>query len=211
MTTALLIATRNPGKAREIRAVLKDLPCELAFLHEMGLAERTAEATLELADSFEGNALRKAQYFAKLTGAPTAAEDSGLEVFALGGLPGVQSRRFAMSEGSREEQDAANNAELLRRLGGLPGPRRRARYRCVVAYLPRPDAAPVTFEGTCTGSILEEPQGTGGFGYDPVFLSDELQQSFGQAAPAEKDSVSHRGRAFRAFAEWLRTNPVPIS
>jgi XTP/dITP diphosphohydrolase len=90
----------------------------------------------------------------------------------------------------------------------LPEDRRRARYRCVVAFVPRPDAAAVTFEGTCTGSILEAPKGTGGFGYDPLFFSDDLQKGFGEATPEAKDSVSHRGRAFRAFAEWLRENAI---
>jgi XTP/dITP diphosphohydrolase len=112
-----------------------------------------------------------------------------------------------MHEGPPAEQDGANNAELLRRLAGLAPEKRRARYRCVVAFLPRPDAAAVTFEGTCTGSILEQPRGMGGFGYDPLFLSDDLKQSFGEASPEDKDEVSHRGRAFRAFAEWLKANP----
>jgi XTP/dITP diphosphohydrolase len=131
------------------------------------------------------------------------ADDSGLEVFALGGQPGVHSRRFALCDGPPDEQDAANNAELLRRLAGLPPERRRARYRCVVAYVERPDAVPWVFEGTCNGRILEVPEGTNGFGYDPLFYSDDLQMGFGVAPPDEKDRVSHRGRAFRAFAEWL--------
>jgi XTP/dITP diphosphohydrolase len=106
------------------------------------------------------------------------------------------------------EQDEANNRELLRRLSGSPEERRRARYRCVVAFVPRPDAVPVTFEGVCTGRILDEEQGTNGFGYDPLFHSDDLGISFGEADPAAKDRVSHRGRAFRAFAEWLREQPL---
>ncbi len=205
-TTQLFVATRNAGKKREIRQILGELPYELCFLDETGFRVTTAEATLEHADSFEGNARRKAQHFAHLSGLPTLAEDSGVEVFALGGMPGVKSRRFAMHDGPPDEQDAANNAELLRRLHGLPAEKRRARYRCVVAFAPRPDAAAVTFEGTCSGSILEEPKGTGGFGYDPLFYSDDLKQTFGEADPKDKDSVSHRGRALRAFAEWLRAN-----
>jgi XTP/dITP diphosphohydrolase len=206
VTTQLFVATRNPGKKREIRAILEELPCQLRFLDESGIVEGPEEQTLEHADSFEGNARRKAQHFARITGAPTVADDSGLEVFALGGLPGVRSRRFAMLDGPPDEQDQANNAELLRRLAGLPEDRRRARYRCVVAFVPRPDAAAVTFEGSCTGAILEAPKGTGGFGYDPLFFSDDLEQSFGEATPEAKHAVSHRGRAFRAFAEWLREN-----
>jgi XTP/dITP diphosphohydrolase len=207
MSARLLVATRNPGKSREIRAILRDLPVDLAFLDDAGIWESREEERLEDGETFEANARRKAEYFARLTGLPTVADDSGLEVFALGGAPGVRSRRFAMADGPPERQDAANNAELLRRLAGLPAPRRRARYRCVVAYVPRVDAVPQTFEGTCTGVILEEAHGTGGFGYDPLFRSDDLQQTFGEAAPEAKDGVSHRGRAFRAFAEWLRRFP----
>jgi XTP/dITP diphosphohydrolase len=205
--TQLFVATRSAGNKREIGQILAGLPYELRFLDETSIRESPDEALLEHADSFEGNARRKAQHFARLSGLPTLADDSGIEVFALGGLPGVRSRRFAMHEGPPEEQDAANNAELLRRLDGLRAEKRRARYRCVVAFLPRPDAAAMTFEGTCTGSILEQPRGTGGFGYDPLFFSDDLRHSFGEATPEDKDEVSHRGRAFRAFAEWLEANP----
>jgi len=205
----LLIATRNPGKQREIAQILADVPYALVFLTDTGITEKAEEATLELAESFEGNARRKAEYFARLSGMPTAADDSGIEVFALGGKPGVHSRRFAMPGGPTEVQDAANNRELLRRLVGLPEGRRRARYRCVVAFVPRPDAAAVTFEGVCTGRILDEPRGTGGFGYDPLFHSDDLDITFGEASPEAKDAVSHRGRAFRAFAEWLQQSGSP--
>ncbi len=115
----------------------------------------------------------------------------------------MHSRRFAAVDGPPEEQDRANNEDLLRRLAGLPPGKRRARYRCVVAFVPRADAVPVTFEGDCLGAILTAPAGTNGFGYDPLFLSDELGVSFGEADPKQKERVSHRGRAFRAFAAWL--------
>lgn len=206
MTPKLLVATRNTGKAREIRQILDDLPVDLVFLGDTGIVEHPDEELLEQAETFEGNARRKAEYFARRSGLPTAADDSGVEVFALGGEPGVRSRRFAAHDGPPDQQDAANNAELLRRLSGLPPEKRRARYRCVVAFVPRPDAMAHTFEGTCTGRILERPKGSGGFGYDPVFFSDDLEQSFGEADPAAKDGVSHRGRAFRAFAKWLMEN-----
>ncbi len=205
---ALLIATRSSGKQREIRVILRDLPYQIVFPADRGLIERPEESQLEEAGSFEGNARRKAEYFAKLTGLPTAADDSGIEVFALGGRPGVRSRRFSMHTGPPEEQDAANNAALLHQLSGLPKEKRGARYRCVVAFLRSPSAIPETFEGTCVGTILEEPRGTGGFGYDPLFVSQDLGKSFGEADPAEKEAVSHRGRAFRAFREWLACNPV---
>jgi XTP/dITP diphosphohydrolase len=208
MTQTLLIATRSQGKKREIREILKHIPYDLRFLDETGVLPSAAEGTLENAESFEGNACRKAEYFSRITGWPTAADDSGLEVFALGGKPGVHSRRFALCDGTPEEQDEANNTELLRRLSGLPTERRRARYRCVVAFIPRPDAASVTFEGMCNGHILEAYEGTNGFGYDPLFHSEDLDMSFGVAPPAAKDGVSHRGRAFRAFADWLEANGV---
>lgn len=208
MKPQLLVATRSPGKRREIVDILRDAPCRIVFPNDIGLAELTDEERLETADSFEGNARRKAEHFAQRSGLPTAADDSGLEVFALGGQPGVRSRRFAMHTGRPEEQDAANNAELLRRLAGAAAPRRRARYRSVVVYLARAGAVPVTFEGTCLGSIAEAPRGSGGFGYDPLFLSDDLGKTFGEAAPAEKHAISHRGRAFRAFAQWLQTHPT---
>ncbi|MGD2134661.1 MAG: non-canonical purine NTP pyrophosphatase [Gemmatimonadales bacterium] len=206
MTAKLLVATRNAGKAREIRQILDDLPVDLVFLNETGIREHPDEDLLEQSGTFEGNARRKAEYFARQSGLPTAADDSGIEVFALGGAPGVRSRRFAMHDGPPDDQDAANNAELLRRLSGLPPEKRRARYRCVVAFVPRPDAAAHTFEGTCTGRILEQAKGSGGFGYDPLFYSDDLEMSFGEADPAAKDGVSHRGRAFRTFATWLKEN-----
>jgi XTP/dITP diphosphohydrolase len=208
MSPKLLVATRNPGKEREIRGILTDLPYDLVFLDEAGIAETSEEALIEQADTFEGNARHKAEYFAKRSGLPTVAEDSGIEVFALGGLPGVKSRRFAMFSGPMAAQDEENNRELLHRLSGLAPERRRARYRCVVVYLPRLDAVSYAFEGACNGRILEDRRGTGGFGYDPLFFSDDLGMSFGEASPEAKHAVSHRGRAFRAFAEWIRTQHV---
>jgi XTP/dITP diphosphohydrolase len=176
---------------------------EVVFPDDVGLWESPIEDTLEVAESFEGNARRKAEHFARLSGLPTVADDSGLEVLALGGAPGVRSRRWAGVTGSGAEVDAANNAELLRRLLGASEARRRARYRCVLVYLPRPGAVPRVFEGTCGGLVLEAPRGKGGFGYDPLFLSDDLGRTFGEATAEEKDAVSHRGRALRALAEAL--------
>lgn len=204
MNPRLLVATRNPGKQREIRHLLSGIRHDVVFPDERGLWERPEEAGIEDADSFEGNARRKAEYFARLARMPTVAEDSGIEVFALGGAPGVRSRRFAFPRpADPAAQDAANNAELLRRLVGAPPDRRRARYRCVVCYLERHDGVPQFFEGSCVGRVLERAEGTGGFGYDPLFYSDELGKAFGIATGEEKAAVSHRGRAFRALAAWL--------
>ncbi|MBI3981345.1 MAG: non-canonical purine NTP pyrophosphatase [Gemmatimonadetes bacterium] len=203
MTATLLVATRSAGKRREISAILTGIDRRVVFPDDLGLEQRPEEAGLETADTFEGNARRKAEYFARLTGLETVADDSGLEVFALGGEPGVRSKRFALYDGPPDGVDAANNAALLRRLAGAAPERRRARYRCVAVFLAPPRGVPQVFEGITAGRVLEAPRGTGGFGYDPLFLADELGRSFGEVPPEEKDAVSHRGRAFRAFAEWL--------
>ena len=204
----LLVATRSVGKQREFARILEQLGVTLAFPDDVGLAPRSDEDALELGDTFEINARHKAEYFARRSGLPTVADDSGLEVFALGGAPGVRSRRWAGASGTSDRVDAANNAELVRRLAGAPPERRRARYRCVLILLREPGAIPESFEGSCAGRILEQPAGTGGFGYDPYFFSDELQKSFGEATPEEKDGVSHRGRAVRGLAAALERRPV---
>lgn len=199
----LLVATRSQGKQREVKRILEGAGIAVVFPDEAGILEEPAEDALELGDTFAVNARAKAEYFARRTGLPTIADDSGLEVFALGGAPGVRSKRWGALTAGGRALDEANNAELLRRLAGAPAKRRGARYRCVLVYLPLPSAAPEVFEGSCSGVILEEPRGTGGFGYDPLFLSDELGKSFGEATEAEKDGVSHRGRALRALIERL--------
>lgn len=198
-----LAATRSSGKQGEIRRILGAAGLEVVFPDEIGLAELPAEAALESGESYEANARRKAEFFARLSSLPTFADDSGLEVLALGGAPGVRSRRWAGASGTDQEVDNANNAELVKRLAGAPPARRVARYRCVVVFLRTSSAVPTICQGDCTGRILEEPRGTGGFGYDPYFLSDELGKTFGEATDEEKDAVSHRGRALRALAHSL--------
>lgn len=205
----LLAATRSAGKQAEIRRVLEAAGHEVVFPDDAGVPETPAEHALETADSFEGNARRKAEYFARKTGLPTVADDSGLEVFALGGEPGVRSKRWAAATGSPADVDAANNAELRRRLLGADPARRHARYRCVLVLLRTPGAIPEAFQGTCNGLIGTEPRGTGGFGYDPWFISDELGMTFGEATPADKDRVSHRGRALDALVAALGRGDQP--
>lgn len=199
----LLVATRSAGKQREARRLLEGTGLEVVFPDDAGVLASPQEDLLELGDSFAANARAKAEYFVRQTGLPTVADDSGLEVFSLGGEPGVRSRRWAGAAGSEAQVEAANNAELLRRLRGAPELKRRARYRCVLALYRNPRAFPELFEGQCAGRILEEPSGTGGFGYDPLFWSDDLGRSFGEAGPEDKDQVSHRGRAFAALREAL--------
>ena len=205
----LFVGTRNPGKAREIRHVFTGLPFELVFPADQYLERLPEEADLERGTSFTENAVAKARHFAERSGLPTLAEDSGLEVDALDGAPGVLSARWAKVQGEKGrgkgegDVDAANNARVLERLAGVPEERRTARYRCVVAYLETPAATPELVEATCEGHILSEPRGSGGFGYDPLFYSADLKMTFAEAPPAAKHRVSHRGRAFRALIEVL--------
>jgi XTP/dITP diphosphohydrolase len=204
----LLIATRSVGKQREVRRLMAGVGVEFVFPEDAGVAPSAQEALLELGDSFAANARAKAEYFSKQTGLPTVADDSGLEVFSLGGEPGVRSKRWAGADGSENQIDLANNTELLRRLRGAPEVKRRARYRCVLVLYRTHRAFPESFEGVCAGRILEEPVGRGGFGYDPLFFSDDLGKSFGEATPEEKDSISHRGRAFAALKEALASKEL---
>ena len=198
----LLIATRNEGKAREMRDLFTGLPFQLVFPPEQFLERLPEEADLERGTSFAENAVAKARYFAKRSGLPTLAEDSGLEVDALDGAPGVFSARWAQMHGAGEG-DGANNALLLERLAGVPDEGRSARYRCVVAFLETPLGKPQLVEATCEGRILAAPRGTGGFGYDPLFYSSDLEMAFAEAPAAAKHRVSHRGRAVRALVEVL--------
>jgi len=197
----LLVATRSPGKVREIRDLFAGLPFELAFPLDRFLARLPEEADLEGSAGYVENAVAKARYFATRGGLPTVADDSGIEVDALGGAPGARSVRWAGAEGAGA--DAANNALLIEKLAGIPEEQRVARYRCVVAFLAAPSGVPEIVEATCEGIILTEARGQGGFGYDPLFYSPELLMTFGEAPPAAKHRVSHRGRAFRALIEVL--------
>lgn len=199
----LLFASRSVGKQREVKRVLEPAGHEVLFPDDAGVHEDPAEEGLELGVSFEANARAKAEYFARRSQLPTLADDSGLEVMMLGGAPGVRSKRWAGASGSAAEVDAANNAELLRRLLGAPPAKRSARYRCVMVFLATPSAMPLVVSGETAGRILEAPEGTGGFGYDSYFWSVELGKSFGVATPEEKDAVSHRGKALRALLPRL--------
>lgn len=209
----LLIATRNPGKAREIRDLFAGLPIRIVFPEEVELKRLPEEEDLEQADSYLGNAVAKARYFAGRSGLATVADDSGIEVDALGGAPGVHSARFALLGGAvaqGQDPDAANNALLLARLEGIPDADRTARYRCVVAHLDSATAPPEVVEAACEGRILTAPAGTGGFGYDPLFFSTELLRGFGEVPAAMKQRVSHRGRAFRALIEVLLRRQLQV-
>jgi len=196
----LLIATRSAGKLRELRDLFGRADIAIVDLTEAGIAPSEAEESLESADTFEENALAKARYFARIARRAVVADDSGLEVAALGGRPGVRSKRWSgRADLTGAALDAANNARLVDELRGLTS--RAARYVCVAALVD--GEVERTFRGTTSGVILDAPRGGEGFGYDPYFFSDELQMTFGEASLAEKEGVSHRGRAFRALVGAL--------
>ncbi|GMV07655.1 MAG: non-canonical purine NTP pyrophosphatase [Gemmatimonadota bacterium] len=200
-----MVATRSHDKLLEIRRILADVPdLEVVDLTEAGVAPEAAEEALEPHETFEENALSKARWFHARTGLPTVADDSGLEVDALGGAPGVRSKRFAPVEGlSGKALDEANNRHLLGLLEGVPEAERGARYVCV-AVMVAGEGAPVVCRGEAPGRILGEPRGRGGFGYDPLFLDPGLGVTFAQISREEKNARSHRGRAFRAVAQRLK-------
>jgi XTP/dITP diphosphohydrolase len=201
----LVVATRNPGKVREIREILAALPgWEVVGLDDLGIPESPDEDALEEFDTFEENALAKARYFAAKADAPALADDSGLCVDALGGAPGVRSRRFAAVDEARgERQDQANNRHLLALLRDVPDEARTARYVCAAAVA-WPDGRELVRTGTCGGAILREPRGAGGFGYDPLFYVEDERVTFGELPPERKNALSHRGRATRMVLDALR-------
>lgn len=202
----LLVATHSAHKLAELRELLHLERGELVSLDDLGISDDPDET----GESFETNARIKARFGARLTGLPTLADDSGIEVDALGGAPGVRTRRYAGPNAT----DLENNTKLLSALAGLPPERRGARYVCVLALaLPRAgaathDAVPMRLvRGTTRGRIATGPRGSGGFGYDPIFEPEGEPpggRTFGQWSAAEKHAVSHRGRAARRMAPILR-------
>ena len=184
----LLLATNNPGKVAEYRALLEGCGWELATPRDLGLHLEVEEAGGDYAE----NARIKAEAFAKASGLLALADDSGIEVDALGGAPGPLSARF----GGDDISDAQRVALLLERLKGVPPERRSARFRCLIA-MAWPEGKVSFFEGQCEGRIAEEPRGESGFGYDPVFLLPERGLTIAELPPEEKNAVSHRGRAAR--------------
>jgi XTP/dITP diphosphohydrolase len=202
--TRIVVATRNPGKLREIHEMLAVLGgYEVVGLAELGIPESPEEDDVEAFETFEENALAKARYFAEKTGELALADDSGLCVDALDGRPGVRSRRFApVDEARGERQDGANNRHLLALLADVPDEARTARYVCAAAAA-WPDGRELVRTGTCEGAILRAPRGAGGFGYDPLFYIEDEGQTFGELPPDRKNARSHRGRAVRALVQAL--------
>jgi len=199
----LLVATRSAHKLQEIRRILGAVAgLRVLDLNGAGIPAEPAEDDLEPYETFEENALSKARYFHGRSGMATVADDSGLAVDALGGAPGVRSKRFAPDTGlDGGPRDRANNEHLLARLGDRPLPERTAKYVCVAALIGVGDEA--IFRGEALGLILGMPKGRGGFGYDPLFYDRELGVTFAQISPTEKNARSHRGKAFRAMADYL--------
>jgi XTP/dITP diphosphohydrolase len=195
----LVLATGNPGKLREMREILAPWRVDVRPLSEF-----TVAAAEETGASFVENAILKARFAAEAAGLPAIADDSGLEVDALGGAPGIYSARFA----GPGADDAANNARLLRELEAVPDAARTARYRCAMVYLHGPlDAAPVIREASWEGRIARLPRGTGGFGYDPLFLVGDGQATAAELEPVLKNRESHRGQALRALVAALAGRP----
>jgi XTP/dITP diphosphohydrolase len=195
----LVIATGNVGKLREFHSLLAGLPFELTSSAELGLSSPE-----ETGASFLANALLKARHAANLSGSAAVADDSGLEVDALHGAPGIYSARYA----GAGADDAANNAKLMRALAGLPLAQRRARYRCALVFVENAaGAAPLVAEADWEGLILDAPRGGGGFGYDPYFWLPDLRKTAAELPPAEKNRLSHRGKAMRALRDQLAVQP----
>ncbi len=191
----LVIATANVGKLREFSALLAGLPFALTSAAELGVS-----SPQETGRSFLANALLKARHAAHLSGSAAVADDSGLEVDALGGAPGIYSARYA----GAGADDAANNAKLMKALAGLPPEKRRARYRCALVLVDSAeDPAPLVAEADWQGLILDAPQGGGGFGYDPYFWLPELGKTAAELPALEKNRLSHRGKALRALRDQM--------
>jgi XTP/dITP diphosphohydrolase len=198
MTHALVVATHNRGKLDELRALLADIGVQVVQISDVSRKDVTV---VEDGETFEANAIKKAKAIAAHTMMLTLADDSGLEVDALGGAPGVRSARFA----GERATDAENNAALLAALDALQadelGARSadyKARFRCVLALVDPffKDGEPVVVEGACEGKITRTPRGSGGFGYDPLFLVDGTDKTMAELPEAEKNRISHRARAF---------------
>jgi XTP/dITP diphosphohydrolase len=201
-----ILATRNAGKLRELRALFADAGLDVVDLAQAGIDERAEEEGIEVYDTFEENALAKARYYAGRAGErAVVADDSGLEVLALGGEPGVSSKRWSgRTDLAGAALDRANNAKLIDRLRGVTD--RRARFVCAAAWCV--GAESVVVRGVVPGTIVADGSGAHGFGYDPHFYATELGRTLGDATVAEKQQVSHRGRAFASLFAALRSRGV---
>ncbi|WP_420600816.1 XTP/dITP diphosphatase [Neptuniibacter sp.] len=196
MINKIVLASGNKGKLKEFSQVLGDLKVEVLPQSEFQISDAD-----ETGLSFVENAILKARHAAKATGLPALADDSGLEVDALNGAPGIYSARFSGTEATDEK----NNQLLLEKLQGIPAEERTARFRCVLAFLRHAnDPTPLICQGSWEGLILEQLSGNNGFGYDPLFLIPELEKTSAQLAPEEKNKISHRGQAVALMKENIK-------
>ena len=200
--TRILIATSNPGKLRDFAAAAARHQIEIAAIPNFCSLPRVVEDGL----TFEANARKKAEAYSRyVPGEIVISDDSGLEVDALNGAPGVHSARYAADEPHKtgaNTDDVANNQRVLRELTGKPPAERTARFVCILAAA-RDGKTLATFRGIAEGVILDHPRGAHGFGYDPLFYFPEIQKTFAELAPEEKERYSHRGAAFRELLRWL--------
>ncbi|MGI6114060.1 MAG: XTP/dITP diphosphatase [Mahellales bacterium] len=190
----LIIATRNRGKVKEIKALLQTLSYDILSLEDLHININIVEDGL----TFEENAVKKAREICRMTGHLTLADDSGLEVLALNNAPGVHSARFAGEDAS----DVQNNEKLLSLMRNIEKGKRQARFRCCIA-LYYPEGKYITVEGICNGSIAFEPRGSNGFGYDPLFIVEGYDQTFAQLPTHIKDTISHRAKALQRLKDIL--------
>ena len=188
----ILLATTNPGKLTELRQILSEQRIEV-----VGLSDSASTEEIETGSTFEENALLKARHYFEISRTPTIADDSGLEVEALGGAPGIFSARY----GGAGSGDSDRIVKLLEEMKDLPAQRRTARFICAAALVW--EGGEKVFLNQVRGIILKSPRGSNGFGYDPVFLYNPLGKTFAELTATEKADVSHRGRAFRRLATWL--------
>ena len=192
----IVVASRNAHKVSEIQSLLGDLPVQLVTIDAVAPDAELREDE----NTFEGNALAKAHQAARATGLVAIADDSGLEVDALEGEPGVWSARYA----GLPTDDARNNEKLLVSLAGIPTAARKARYQCCAVFVDLQNSESLVRFGACEGQILKAAQGTGGFGYDPLFFLPQLGKTMAQIDLAEKNSLSHRAKAFKSLAEAMK-------
>jgi XTP/dITP diphosphohydrolase len=192
----VVLASGNKGKLRELGSLLAPFGLELVSQATLGI-----ETPPETGQTFAENALLKARYAAGAANLPALADDSGIEVDALGGRPGIYSARYA-GEGA---SDADNLHKMLDEMRGVPAPRRTARYQCVIAFVTTAsDSRPILASGTWEGTLISEPRGLGGFGYDPIFVPAGLDRTAAELDPEDKNVRSHRGQALRALVAELQ-------
>jgi XTP/dITP diphosphohydrolase len=195
----VVLASGNSGKLRELGSLLAPFGFDLMAQSTLGV-----ETPPETGTTFADNALLKARHAAAITNLPALADDSGIEVDALGGRPGIYSARYAGEDAS----DQANLSKMLDELRDVPAPQRTARYQCVIAFVTgTSDPEPILASGTWEGMLISAPRGLGGFGYDPIFVPRGFDRTAAELDPGEKNSLSHRGQALRALVTQLQHRP----